>query len=758
MVTGGAKVIKGISKIKGLGVYENYTKPAGMQDFGIKNLIYGWNYSGKTTLSRLFAQLESKLLNPDLSSCSFAFETDGEPITETNFTKSTMLVRVFNSDFVRDNINFIGQNFKPILLLGKETDDAQKKLDHCEGLSKRVHDLIKIFDKEIGEHESEFAEAKKVAAANIKRILGLVETYTATHLGNDIKAISKITNSVLIADDKLRDNLKLALTPDTEKPSTVATLSVLPNIDLLYKEAVAVLVATPSLSNIIKHLEENPHIERWVEVGLPLHTEKDKCEFCGGDLSKHRLAELQAHFTKDLADHKSKVEQLLNRVKAARVMIQLPNEAEFNPQFRDKFRDAAVSLPGAVDAYNKAAGILAADVQKKIDTPFKAHKPSVLPDGLSQAVTDAVKVINQVIDDNNQIASNFTKAKQDAIKQVKFHYVQDFVDEQSKICREARVARLNAKQKRLNHFATVVQQEMERLRAIISQAQLGREEINKRLASMLGSEAVQIKVVSDAGQERFQLVRRNGKVARNLSDGERTAVAFAYFLTKLKELKPEQFEETIVYIDDPISSLDANHIFQVTAAIKEVFFGKNASGEWTTKCKQFFLSTHNFQFFHLIRELDPKRPPKAALYFIRKINATQSMLSNMPSSLSKYSSEYHFLFETIFKFHNSQDKGAYEHLMLLPNAVRRFTELYTYSRIPSDIDYTVDRRAETLFGPEAAKRILKVLHYFSHANNFDRIIGNSELIFDMEYAVNDMLSAIENNDTLHWKALVQSVS
>lgn len=93
---------------------------------------------------------------------------------------------------------------------------------------------------------------------------------------------------------------------------------------------------------------------------------------------------------------------------------------------------------------------------------------------------------------------------------------------------------------------------------------------------MLGSEAIQIKVTKDtAGQERFQLVRKNGAVAKNLSDGERTAIAFSYFLTKLKELTHDDFKEAIVYIDDPISSLDSNHIFQITAAINEMFFPKS---------------------------------------------------------------------------------------------------------------------------------------------------------------------------------------
>lgn len=108
-------MIKGISKIRSLGVYENYTKPQDIHEFAVKNLIYGWNYSGKTTLSRLFAQLESKIPNPDLAGCSFSFETDKGAVTEANFTQSDLTIRVFNSDFVRDNLSFTGGDFKPIL-------------------------------------------------------------------------------------------------------------------------------------------------------------------------------------------------------------------------------------------------------------------------------------------------------------------------------------------------------------------------------------------------------------------------------------------------------------------------------------------------------------------------------------------------------------------------------------------------------------------------------------------------------------------
>ena len=58
----------------------------------------------------------------------------------------------------------------------------------------------------------------------------------------------------------------------------------------------------------------------------------------------------------------------------------------------------------------------------------------------------------------------------------------------------------------------------------------------------------------------------------------------------------------------------------------------------------------------------------------------------------------------------------------------------------------------------SAKRILKVLHYFSHGNRIDRLAGNNELIFDVEHAVSDLLSAIEERDELHWNALMLAVT
>lgn len=749
-------MLKSIEKIKGLGVYQSYTKPAGTQDFGIKNLIYGWNYSGKTTLSRLFAQIETKSANPDLSGCEFTIATADDSITERNFSACSLSVRVFNSDFVRTNLHFDGGSFNPILLLGKESEEAQRKIDKLSKRIRRSEEVQRKLDGKCEELKARIAQTKTDTAKFIRQHLK-VDPYTAAHLGQDLVAVG-VLDSQLVTEKELVDAIELALTHDSKKPSTVDELCAAPSIEDLHTEAVTILAATPSFSNTIKHLEENPAVERWVQGGLVLHPAAGTCEFCGNDLSEDRLEAFRAHFSKDLADHKERVDGLLSRVKLTLFSLNWPKAAELNAQFREAYTTNIEVLPAAIDAFNQAVRKLADDVQCKADDSRKAMTPTSLAAGLEKRIKEAVAAVNLVIKQHNELNSNFFEARADASRKARYHYVQQFADDQAAAGLEQQKTRLAGRADLLKAYVSRLRPEISNLQAQISQAQQGREEINKRLASMLGSEAIQILVVKDAaGQDRFQLIRTTGAVAKNMSDGERTAVAFSYFLTKLQEIKPAEFKETIVYIDDPISSLDSNHIFQVTAAIRALFFKRHdKNAPWQTTCKQLFISTHNFEFFNLLREIKPVASDKGArLYLIRRIAEKSSTLEDMPASLARYQSEYHFLFEVIHRFHKAPDKTVHEVLMLLPNAMRRFIELYTYSRLPGSKDSEqVDERAEILFGVERAKRILKIFHYFSHGNTLDRLAGNNELIFDLEHAVKDLINAIAETDKPHMDALI----
>jgi len=356
------------------------------------------------------------------------------------------------------------------------------------------------------------------------------------------------------------------------------------------------------------------------------------------------------------------VESLISKIQANEFTLVLPNEAQFNHQYRDAYRKAIDPLPQAIESFNQAVNTLCKDVQKKIENLHKPLVPTVLAPGLAEKITKAIQAVNALIKKNNELAENFIGAKAEAHQKVKNHYIQQFIDKQEASGLERKKDRQVARSERLKAYSTSLQLLINELQALISHAQRGREKINDRLASMLGNTAVQIKVLTDtAGQERFQLVRKNGQVAKNLSDGERTAIAFSYFIIKLEELSSEKFKNSIVYIDDPISSLDGNHIYQITSAINEIFFHKTQNiqgGEtWTTTCKQLFISTHSFEFFNLLRELKPDGSNHARLYLVNRINDDCSSFGNMPKSLSSYGSEYHFLFEKNIPFPRSRGQS-----------------------------------------------------------------------------------------------------
>jgi wobble nucleotide-excising tRNase len=72
------------------------------------NIFYGRNYSGKTTLSRIIRALETgnisdKYENPQFEICL----QDIADTTQNNLTAHGKKIRVFNEDFVKDNLRFI---------------------------------------------------------------------------------------------------------------------------------------------------------------------------------------------------------------------------------------------------------------------------------------------------------------------------------------------------------------------------------------------------------------------------------------------------------------------------------------------------------------------------------------------------------------------------------------------------------------------------------------------------------------------------
>ncbi|WP_204361784.1 AAA family ATPase [Escherichia coli] len=132
--------------------WKNSLKDAGnnVQNFKRLNILYGRNYSGKTTLSRIFRALETGRIPHNYVDPNFTIRGDKGDVTQVGLAGHGYDVRVYNRDFVSDNLNFLVNQtdgeIKTFAIVGeknKEIEDAitaiQTRLGSVE--SRRVSDM-----------------------------------------------------------------------------------------------------------------------------------------------------------------------------------------------------------------------------------------------------------------------------------------------------------------------------------------------------------------------------------------------------------------------------------------------------------------------------------------------------------------------------------------------------------------------------------------------------------------------------------------
>lgn len=171
----------------------------------------------------------------------------------------------------------------------------------------------------------------------------------------------------------------------------------------------------------------------------------------------------------------------------------------------------------------------------------------------------------------------------------------------------------------------------------------------------------------------------------SLSEGEKTALAFAYFLSKYRhevlDNPQEKKEDFVIVIDDPISSLDENRLFSTALIIKDMLLPQvtekeqNDKKQWINKkwdgCKQIIILSHNLIFLKFMSNLieaDQCRD-RADLYI------EKGVLSHLPGSLVNYQTSY---FQKLEKIRDYIDDGIeYENVKdYLPNYIRVVLEAF----------------------------------------------------------------------------------
>lgn len=158
--------------------------------------------------------------------------------------------------------------------------------------------------------------------------------------------------------------------------------------------------------------------------------------------------------------------------------------------------------------------------------------------------------------------------------------------------------------------------------------------------------------------------------AQSLSEGEKTLISFLYFIELLKGSKEQgaavDIGKTIVVIDDPISSLSHNFVYDIASMICHELI-KPPGGQ---KVRQVIVLTHNLFFLHeLVYQIAGSKLAKAGekCQLLRVVKSEHSRV--VPMDARDFANDYDAL------WHVMQDaKEGSARIQVVPNTMRCILE------------------------------------------------------------------------------------
>ncbi len=788
-------MITKINSVKNVAVFKNFDwnssviKMGNVVDLKKINILFGRNYAGKTSLSRIFRAMETKSLtayaNPEFS---LQFE-DGSSRTQDNYKVSEDVVRVFNEDFIKENLAFISnplENIKPFAILGENTSinleiQKIKKELGCKDLEKGLSGLYKELDEaknnasEVKKKKENFGsdlekKLKDKASVDKKRSIKYQEKFGEINYN-----IQKLKNDLSI----VKDNEEYGLTPEEikeieillqekQKAKIAKFVFDLPNFLNLETE-IKDLVERPLVqTEKIEELVKNALLNNWVKEGLSLHDGKKICAFCGNEISQSRWHELECHFDEATKKLDSDISERISSLSAEKnrfFVIEFyqgsqfyGNNQEAYSSLNQKFIDIKKQI---LDYYAELIEILSLR-KKDLLNPLKFQ----INNRISKNEVDVfVEKVNELVDEFNKTTENLLTQQKKGRERLRLNEVRVFsveIDYNKKLemQKQFETDYLDLLQNCEKIETVVLQKErlVEELEAKLNDESLGAEKVNEYLNNFFGNEYLHLKAIKespDAIATRFE-IQRNGSLAKNMSEGECRLLAFCYFMAKLEDVKTKG-TKPIIWIDDPICSLDSNHVFFVYSLINAEIVKKDSF-------EQLFVSTHNLDFLKYLKRLkdekyDTKEEKRKTRYLMIERTNDSSDLKIMPRYMVEYVSEFNYLFECIYRCSliNAIDDTNYSLFYNFGNNARKFLELYLYYKYPGQLDEK--KRFESFFGDSLTISVLNRLNNeYSHMcgvfERGERIVDVPEIL----KVAKTITERIKIKDPEQYQSLVNGIS
>lgn len=762
-------MIKKISKINDLAVFKNFDWDASVVDkngspfkFEKINILYGRNYSGKTTLSRIVRSLETKQRLEKYDGHHYEIICDdGNNITEDSLNSLTTEVRVFNEDFVRENLHFLidpNSEITPFAILGSDNDRLQEEIDVLvgeignseNGNETGLYKLLLLQKQQYSDNKREYDRAErdletKLSNKATNRINGIKyqsakfgdQNYNITKIKSDISVVNRSDYIVITPAQKAELEFFLS---QTAMPVIQTVKTPLTRFAEYVVEAEKLITKRIGTSNKIQELLLDSALNEWVKHGVNLFDGKEQCPFCGNKINQERWAEIHAHFDEETKLLTEGLEQLIRQIQTEKEEMCKPisvNQENFYSTLVEDFLAVSAQRELVVSEYCEALD----KVIVQLDSRIRQITTCLNFEEVSYDVENIKAIyykINEVIDRNNNYTSQLGKDQAKAKSTLRLQEVYDFCQtiDYSAIVRN--IEKLKEKSDNAEKTASatkrlIVEKESELAskKRQLNDEEEGAQRVNKYLNDYFGHHFVSLEAEKNDEDKRIKFqIKRAGKPAYNLSEGECSLIAFCYFIAKLDDIETNG-KKPIIWIDDPISSLDGNHIYFVYSLI----MAKIAK---LGMFEQLFISTHNMDFLKYLRRLNSYQPDESGIlhplrkqYFLIERMGTNSEIKKMPKYLEKNATEFNYLFSIIYKCANAESitDDNYDMLYSFGNNARKFLEMYLYFKYPNDED--LSPKMKKFFEPEDVPPILidRMLNEGSHGGAPERL---SEMDIDPE--------------------------
>lgn len=786
-------MITKFKSINNLAVFQNFIWDTSIRDEGNNvvlfkpiNIFYGRNYSGKTTLSRIIRALEIGKISDKYENPQFEVSIkDVSDCTQQNLSAHGKKIRVFNEDFVKDNIRFItnsDESITPFAIiggnatieteiqtlkdeLGSNEDENQSGFYlELKNASVIASSALQIFQAENNQLNSQLT-AKALDRGNgikYKSERFGDQNYTTAKLSADIETISA-TSFQPITDDKVTEKLNLL----NERANADVPPISKPNLDLspINERARNLITKSISSSNKIEELLKDAIINRWVKEGRLLHKDKlDQCSFCGNDISQERWNELDSHFDeqsekleKDIDALISEIENLVHNVDA---QLQINKNVYYSKFHSDLDRLIVVRQ-------NIIGGIKSELNRTKLC--LQERKNEILNSKTFIGIIDNSKrlelcwtIFENFRTQANSYSNSLGAEQNEAKKLLRLREVSDFVNTIQYSTVTARIQTLkttsDTEKQNKEDVERKIRKQLEQIEdkeRLMNDEEKGALKVNEYLNNFFGHDFLTLQALEEqdvlGGKKiRFEIVR-NGKKAHHLSEGECSLIAFCYFMAKLEDVDTKG-SKPIIWIDDPISSLDSNHIFFVYSLINAEIVSKK-------EYEQIFISTHNLDFLKYLKRLPSALNRNQCSYFLISREKENSRIKLMPRYLKDYVTEFNFLFHQIYmcSISDADDESQHSLFYNFGNNTRKFLEAFLYYKYPNATEQI--EKLTKFFGDnrQASTMTDRINNEFSHLEGlFERSMMPID-VPEMKKTSKFILDRIKEKDNEQYDALLMSI-